>query len=176
MNKFSLYGILRRFNPMPTLGDIKGVVSVETAIIGSVLSVMALGIVDFSMAYSRQSQMANAVRAGVQFALVRRPSIGPSAETQESIISLQTIREAVIDSANFLESDPGTQDLSASVFCQCPDTQPVTCVSEPSVPLPCAQRRTFLQISLKQNYTPLFNYPLIPAEIPLEASNSIRLN
>lgn len=176
MSKSFLCGILGKFNPIPALRDIKGVVSVETAIVGSVLSILALGVVDFSMAFSRQSQMSNAVRAGVQFALVRRPSIGPSAETQESIISLQTIREAVIDSANFLESDPGTENLSASVFCQCPDAQPVSCVSEPSVPLPCTSRRTFLQISLRQNYTPMFNYPLIPAEIPLEASNSIRLN
>lgn len=176
MLKSFLCGIMRKFNPKRVLRDAKGVVSVETAIIGSVLSVMAIGVFDFSMAYSRQSQMSNAVRAGVQFALVRRPSIGPSAETQESIISLQTIREAVVASASFLESDPGTEDLSASVFCQCPDAQPVTCVSEPSVPLPCTQRRTFLEISLRQNYTPMFSYPIIPDEIPLEASNSIRLN
>lgn len=176
MTESILRGTIRKLNPARLLRDIKGVVSVETAIIGSVLSVMAIGVVDFSMAYSRQSQMSNAVRAGVQFALVRRPSIGPSAETQESIISLQTIREAVIDSASFLESDPGAENLTASVFCQCPDAQPVTCVSEPSVPLPCTQRRTFLEISLRQNYTPMFSYPIIPDEIPLEASNSIRLN
>ena len=158
------------------LRDRKGVVSVETAIIGSVISVLALGLVDFSMAFSRQSQMSNAVRAGVQFALVRRPSIGPSAEEQKSIMSLQTIRQTVIDSASFLSSDPGTEDLDASVFCQCPNEQPVTCVSEPSVPLACTERRTFLQITLRNDYTPIFNYPLIPETIPLEASNSVRLN
>jgi Flp pilus assembly protein TadG len=162
--------------PTSILRDIRGVVTVETAIIASVLSGLAIGIMDFSLAFSRQSEMSNAVRAGVQFALVRRPSIGPSADEQDSIISLQTIREAVINSADYLTSDPGTENLEASVFCQCPDSQPVTCVSEPDVPLACTQRRTFLQITLRNDYTPIFNYPLVPETIPLEASNSVRLN
>ena len=161
---------------LPSLNDRRGVISVETAIIGSVISILALGIVDFSLAYSRKSEMSNAVRASVQFALVRRPSIGPSAAAQESIISLQTIREAVIDSADFLTSDPGVEHLNASIFCQCPDGQSVTCVSEPGVPLACTQRRTFLQITLRNNYTPIFDYPLIPETIGLEAINSVRLN
>jgi len=160
----------------PVFSDNRGIVSVETAIIGSVISILALGVVDFSMAYSRKSEMTNAVRAGVQFALVRRPSIGPSADEQASIISLETIRQAVIDSADFLENDPGTDDLSASVFCLCPNEQPVTCVSQPDVPLACSERQTFLEISFRNNYTPIFDYPLIPNPISLEATNSVRLN
>lgn len=167
---------LSRVSPLPALRDRKGMASVELAIIGSVLSALAIGVVDFSLAYSRQSEMSNAVRAGVQFALVRRPSIGPSAEAQESIISLQTIREAVINSSGFLSADPGVEKLDASVFCQCPDASPVSCVSDPGVSLPCADRRTFLQITLKNDYTPIFNYPLVPEQIELQASNSVRLN
>ncbi len=163
-------------SPAPALRDERGVISVETAIIGIVLSGMAIGVTDFSLAFTRQSEMSNAVRAGVQFALVRRPSIGPSADEQDSIISLQTIRQAVINSSNFLDGDPGTDKLEATVFCQCPDSQPVACVSEAGTPLACAQRRTFLQITLRNDYTPIFNYPLVPETIPLEASNSVRLN
>jgi len=166
----------RSVSPAALLRDIRGVISIETAVMASVLSVVALGVFDFSMAYSRQSELSNAVRAGVQFALVRRPSIGPSADEQASIISLQTIREAVINSASYLDGDPGADKLTASVFCQCPDAQTVTCVSEPDVPLSCSPRRTFLQITLRSDYTPIFNYPLVPDTIPLEASNSIRLN
>ena len=169
----SLLNRMKRRNP---LKDRQGVVSVETAVIGAVISILALGVVDFSMAYSRKSEMANAVRAGVQFALVRRPSIGPSADEQESIISLQTIREAVIDSASFLTEDPGTEQLSASVICQCPNAQPVTCVSDPGVPLPCTERQTILEISFRNDYTPIFDYPLIPETISLQTTNSVRLN
>lgn len=167
---------LRTVSLQRLLRDSRGIISIETAVMASVISVLALGVFDFSMAYSRQSELSNAVRAGVQFALVRRPSIGPSADEQTSIISLQTIREAVINSASYLDGDPGADNLTASVFCQCPDQQAVTCVSEPDVPLACGQRRTFLQITLKSDYTPIFNYPLIPNPIALEASNSVRLN
>lgn len=172
--------LFKRTNPLRTclslLKDRRGIVSVETAVIASVLSGLAIGVVDFSLAFSRQSEMSNAVRAGVQFALVRRPSIGPSADEQESIISLQTIRQAVINSSGFLDSDPGTEKLDASVFCQCPNAQPVTCVSDPGVALACTDRRTFLQITLKNDYEPIFNYPLLPEKFELEASNSVRLN
>lgn len=168
--------VARRLPVIAVLRDRRGIISVETAVIGAVLSILALSVVDFSMAYSRQSEMSNAVRAGVQFALVRRPSIGPSAEEQESIISLQTIRQAVIDSASFLTDDPGTDEIDATVFCLCPNGSSVTCVSEPGVPLACNERQTFLQITFRNGYTPMFNYPLIPDTISLEATNSVRLN
>jgi Flp pilus assembly protein TadG len=153
-----------------------GVISIETALVGSVMAIMSLGVVDFSLAYTRMSEMSNAVRAGVQFALVRRPSIGPSAAAQESIISLETIRQAVINSSRYITVDPGPEMLQASVFCQFPDGSSVTCVSDPGVALACTDRRTFLQITLRDNYTPIFNYPLVPEQIPLMATNSVRLN
>lgn len=156
--------------------DRKGVISIEVAILVSVLSFMAVGTVDLALAFARQSEMSNAVRAGVQFALVRRPSIGPSADVQESIMSLETIRTAVIDSARYLTSDPGAESLSADVFCQCPDTTPVACVSEPGVPLPCSGKQTFLEVTLLNEYTPVLRFPGIPDSFQLTAQQSIRLN
>jgi len=156
--------------------DRKGVISIEVAILVSVLSLMAVGTVDLALAFARQSEMSNAVRAGVQFALVRRPSIGPSANEQDSIMSLETIRTAVIDSARYLTSDPGADALTADVFCQCPDTTPVVCVSEPGVPLPCSGKQTFLEVTLLNNYTPVLRFPGIPESFQLQAKQSIRLN
>lgn len=157
-------------------GDRRGVISIEVAILASVLSLLAVGVIDFSLAYARQSEMSNAVRAGVQFALVRRPSIGPSADEQESIISLQTIRQAVIDSATYLSEDPGEDALSATVFCQCPDAQPVACVSDSDAPLACIDRQAFLQVTLAGGYTPILRYPGLPENIELRAQQSIRLD
>ena len=167
---------VRRLSLRAILRDRQGVISVETAIIGMVFTVLAIGVVDFSMAYSRKSEMSNAVRAGIQFALVRRPSIGPSATTQTSLVSLETIRQAVIDSASFLQSDPGTEDLNATVVCECADGSSVECLSQASVPLACDDRQTILQITFRNGYTPMFNYPLVPDVIELEAKNSVRLN
>ena len=176
MSNSKLKRAFRFLSPVSMLRDRGGMVSLETAVFASLFSVLAIGVLDFSLAYTRQSEMSNAVRAGVQFALVRRPSIGPSASTEESIISLQNVRQAVINSSDYLTADPGVENLEATIFCQCPDAQPVTCVSDPGVPLACTKRLTFLQITLKSDYTPIFTYPLVPATIPLKATNSVRLN
>lgn len=156
--------------------DRRGVVTVELAILAVVLCFMAIGVLDFSLAYVRQSEMSNAVRAGTQFALVRRPSLGPSATEQQSIVSLSTIREAVINSANFLSADPGEEFLSAGVFCQCPDGEIVSCTTESGVASPCSDKQAFLEITLVDQYQPIFNYPAIPDSIRLVAQQSIRLN
>lgn len=178
MRKFQPLRLLRwrRRRAAALIRDRRGVVSVEIAIVVSVLSFLAIGVIDYSLAFARQSEMSNAVRAGVQFALVRRPSIGPSADEQESIISLQTIRQAVIDSARYLETDPGTDMLNAEVFCQCPDAQPVECVSQSGVPLSCTDRQTLLQITLVDQYSPIFRYPGLPEQFRLVAQQSVRLN
>lgn len=156
--------------------DRKGVVTVELAILATVLSLMAIGVLDFSLAYVRQSEMSNAVRAGTQFALVRRPSLGPSATEQDSIVSLATIRQAVVNSASFLQADPGEELLSAGVFCQCPDGLSVPCTTEAGVASPCSTKQTFLEITLVDQYRPIFSYPAIPETIRLVAQQSIRLN
>ena len=53
-----------------------GVVSVELAFIAPVLGFLILGLVDFGETISRKMQLANAVRAGTQYALVRKPVQG----------------------------------------------------------------------------------------------------
>jgi len=157
--------------------DCRGEATIETALLILALSMMIVGVLDFSMAFARKSEMSNAVRAGVQFALARRPSIGPSATTTDTIISLQNIRDAVVTSANFLTSDPGSPDLQVNLFCQCPDTTPVTCAPDPGVTLPCPVRETYMRITLHSVYNPIFHYPgIIDAALNLESTGSVRLN
>lgn len=163
---------LRRFRR-----DCRGEASIETALLVLVLSMMLVGVLDFSMAFARKSEMSNAVRAGVQFALARRPSIGPSADTNDTIISLQNIRDAVVTSASFLTSDPGSPDLDVNLFCQCPDTTPVTCAPSPGVTLPCSVRQTYMRIALRSVYDPILRYPgIIDSSLNLESTGSVRLN
>ena len=164
----------------PNLGafidDKTGVVTIELAILATVLSFLAIGVLDFSLAYVRQSEMSNAVRAGTQLALVRRPSLGPSATDQESIVSLATIREAVVNSANFLTEDPGEEVLTTGVFCQCPDGLSIPCTDETGTSPSCTGKQAFLEITLVDQYQPIFSYPALPENIRLVAQQSIRLN
>ena len=57
--------------------DKRGVLTFELAWIVAALSTISVAIIDLSLAYSRKADMTNAVRAGSQFALVRRPTLGP---------------------------------------------------------------------------------------------------
>jgi len=157
--------------------DSRGEATIETAMIVFALSLILLGVVDFSMAFSKKSEMSNAVRAGVQFALARHPSIGPSVTTSESLISIQQIRDAVVNSASFLSADPGSPALDVTLFCQCPDTTPVTCAPDPGVTLPCSTRRTYMQITLRTTYDPIIHYPgVLDTALNLESTGSVRLN
>ena len=89
---------------------------VEFAFYAAILSVMLIGVIDFGLAYAREMAMSNAVRAGTQFALARRPEIGPSADLTDALISLQDIRDSVVNASEFLDSDPGAGQLDVTVF------------------------------------------------------------
>lgn len=157
--------------------DCRGEATIETVMIVFALSILIAGSLDFSLAFARKSEMSNAVRAGVQFALARRPSIGPSVSDNESLISIQTIRNSVVNSASFLTVDPGAAQLDVNLFCQCPDTTPVTCAPDPGVTLPCTARNTYMQITLRSDYEPIFHIPgVIDATLNMESSGSVRLN
>lgn len=156
--------------------DRRGVLTFELAMVVSALSLISIGIIDLSLAFSRKAEMTNVVRAGTQFALVRKPSLGISATEQQELMSLAEIREAVVQSASFLETDPGSPELDITVFCECPDTTPVTCAADPGVPLPCQDRITLLNITLNNTYTPIMPYPGLPDSYDLTAIGTIRLN
>ena len=156
--------------------DRRGVLTFELAMIVSALSLISIGIIDLSLGYSRKADMENAVRAGTQFALVRRPSLGPEATSEEALLSLSELREIVVQSAKYLETDPGSADLDIAVFCECPDTTTVECTADPGVPLPCQDSVTLLSITLNHTYSPIMEYPGLPDSFSLTSVNTIRLN
>lgn len=156
--------------------DRRGVLTFELAMIVSAMALISVGIIDLSLAFSRKAEMVNAARAGTQFALVRRPSLGPEATEEESLLSLSELREVVVKSATFLDSDPGSPALDITVFCECPDATPVACMADPGVPLPCPDSVTLLTITLNHAYTPIMDFPGLPDSFALQTTNSIRLN
>ena len=120
--------------------------------------------------------MSNVIRAGTQFALVRKPSLGTSAFEQNELMSINEIRDAVVLSASFLETDPGSPELDVTVYCECIDTTPVACAADPGTPLPCQDRITFLNITLNNSYSTIMPYPGLPDAFNLTVGGTIRLN
>ena len=169
-----LHRILSRLSRFPENRD--GSITIEFALVASVLSVLVVGVVNMGLAYSEQMSISNAVRAGSQFALVRHPSLDPGAGAQQAIVSMQDIRDAVVQSADFLVSDPGSPDLDVCVFYECPGLAPTPCTATPGSTPGCTEWQTFVTISVNHLYQFLIPFPGFGSSIPLAATHTVRLN
>lgn len=145
----------------------KASVTVEGAMVAIVLGTLLLGVLDFGLAYRRQAQLENAVRAGTQYALVRRPQGG----------DVDPIRDAVFETAPFAEGTPGTA-LDVEFYCECPDGSSAQCSAPGGVSL-CSggvDRQSFVRVRLSENFDLMFVYPGVGTDIGLTAEGSVRLN
>lgn len=145
----------------------RGVITVEAAFVATILGALLLGVIDFGLAYKRHATLENAVRAGTQYALVRRPQQG----------DVDPIRDAVYKTAPFAEGTPGT-GLEVEFYCECPDGTSSQCSAAGGVPL-CSggvERYAFLRVRLSEDYTLLFAYPGVGGSVDLAAEGSVRLN
>lgn len=148
-------------------GCTRGSISIEGAFIATFLFVLLLGVIDFGLAFRQHSQLENAVRAGTQYATVRRPQQG----------DVEPIRDAVYQTAPFAEGTPGTS-LEVEFYCQCPDGTPSQCSAPGGVAL-CAggaERYSFLRVRLSENYELMLPYPGFADGVNLAAEGSVRLN
>ena len=145
----------------------RGSVSVEGAFVAISLFALLLGVIDFGLAFHRQSELENAVRAGTQYATVRRPQQG----------NVEPIRDAVYQAAPFAEGTPGTA-LEVEFYCECPDGTASQCSAPGGVAL-CAsgaERSSFLRVRLSETYELLLPYPGFGGALDLAAEGAVRLN
>lgn len=144
-----------------------GSITVEGALVAVFFFVLLLGVIDFGLAFRRHAELENAVRAGTQYAMVRRPQQG----------NVEPIRDAVYQTAPFAEGTPGT-DLDVEFYCECPDGTPSQCSAAGGVAL-CAggvERLAFLRIRLSEIYPLMLAYPGFGTDIDLAAEGAVRLN
>ncbi len=150
------YRAARRF-----LDATRGVVSVELAFIAPILGFLIVGLVDFGETINRKTQLANAVRAGTQYALVRKPVQG----------DLTQITQAVVNTAPPDQS--GTRSITTTFYCECPDGTTISCDTT------CAgeeERRSYITIALQEDYRTIFTYPGLGNPIRLYSEATVRLN
>lgn len=162
-----------------SLGDFRneerGVVIAEIAIGTIIMVALIMAVLDFGLAYTRKLEMMNASRAGTQLALVRHPSLDPSADEAEALTSINEIRAAVLNSATFLDSDPGEDGLSVWLSCACPDGTAIQCVPPYGMSHPCSDSRTYAHVKLDLQYEYMVPYPGIGESVRLVTENSVRL-
>src|SRR3546814_20412127 len=123
----------------------RGSVTVEGALVAVLLGVLLLGVIDFGLAFRRQSELANAVRAGTQFALVRRPQQG----------NVDPIRDAVYQTAPFVAGTAGT-GLEVEFYCECPAGTASQCSAPGGVALGSrgSEGHPFLPFRPRENLDP----------------------
>ncbi len=145
----------------------RGTVTIEGAFVATFMGVLLIGVIDFGLAYKRHAELENAVRAGTQYALVRRPQQG----------DVDPIRDAVWETAPFYEGAPGTS-LDVEFYCECPDGSPSQCSAPGGVAL-CSggvERYAYIRVLLSQDFDLLFAYPGVGTSVDLAAEGSVRLN
>jgi len=155
--------------------DRAGSVVVEFAFYAAMLTLMLIGVLDFGLAYAREMTMTNAVRAGTQFALARHPVVGPSADQSDALISVQQIRDAVVNATPFLSTDPGSTYLNVAVLCDCDDNTQVTCQSLQATPGACVVEAVYVQVELSYPYELTLTFPGMDPELTLETEHVIRI-
>lgn len=150
------------FALMPRLWrDRRGLATVELAVLAAALTLLAIGVIDYGQTLVRKTELANAVRAGAQYALIRKPIGGDMSE----------IRNAVAATAPADKND--SQTITAIPFCECPGAGTIDCS------LACAdgaERQFFVQITLQETFETLLPYPGIPNSFSLREETIVRLN
>ncbi len=145
-----------------------GSIATETALIMTVLSFMAVGVLDFGLAYTHNLQLANAARAGMQYAMVRKPIDGD----YSAIISAVNTAAPTVDDGN-------ARNITASMFCSCPDGTSINCTGTGGEDLTCPDgslRGSYLQITIAEDYDMFMSYPGIDDTLALSESVTVRLN
>ena len=145
-----------------------GSISVETALISTVLLSIGIGAVDFGMGLERKMDMANAIRAGMQYALVRKPVQGDTSAIEDAVMT------ALVPGT----SSSGTV-LTSQMACNCPDGTTMDCLGSSDQDLHCSdgsQRSAYLVLTLKEDYGLMWTYPVIGQTLTITETASVRLN
>jgi len=143
-------------------------ISVETALISTVLLLLAMGVFDFGGVYARKMELTNAVRAGMQYSLVRKPIAGDYSAI-----------EGAINTALSSHDRASAATVTVAMFCKCTDDTTSACLSAGGTNLVCSDgnlRSAYLQITLSETFDLLFYYPGIASSLQLRETANVRLN
>lgn len=140
--------------------DERGAVAVEWSLVALTLGMLMLGAFNFGTSALHKMQMVNAVRAGLQYAVVRKPIQGDTSQISDTVL-----KAAPPDLTD-------TRQLTITELCQCPDGSSVKCDGS------CAtgDTRTFISIRMNEKYDTLVNFPFTPHRLEFTSEGMVRLN
>lgn len=138
-----------------------GVSAIEFAFVAGILSMLLLGICDFGLGFWQQMQVANAARAGAEFAI-------------KNGYDTNNIQTAVTNATNLagIQANP-----PPSSSCGCPNA--TTGVTNATCGAACPDGSTagmYATVRAQVSYRTLFAWPGISNPMTLASSATVRLN
>lgn len=152
-----------------------GSIAVEFAFAASFMALLMMGVVDFGLAHSKQMAMHNAVRAGTQFALARRPALGPNVAAVDELISIQDIKDKVVEALPDIDTDPGEPALMVAVLCECASAVTVSCDDATVIDGTCIVEATLVQVDYSTTFELIFHIPGIGSQLELTSQHIVRM-
>ena len=141
--------------------DTSGLASIELALIIPFALLVAIGLVDYGVGVHRNMELANAARAGTQYAVIRKPIQGDTQEIEDAVNQAAPTKGAV------------HRTVDARLFCECPDGTEISC----STTYPGGEYRSaFVEVTVSEDYRTLLSYTIFENPIRLENRATVRLN
>jgi hypothetical protein len=147
----------------------EAVSSVEVAVVAPVLALFIVGMIDYGSVLTRQSAMANAVRAGAQYAVIDPPLDGDYVD----------VRDRVRDAAP-ARKDGLLQSPEIRLICECVgDPNPGTAGAEVACFADACgagvSELVYLNIRLQEQHPLIFTYPGFANPITVGSSTTVLL-
>lgn len=146
-----------------------GAATVELAMVIPMLMMMLVGAVDFGLVIHQKMQLAHAVRAGAQHALVSSP-LNKGGLDQTDLTAIET---AILDGIAW-DANP-TRNVTAALFCECTDGSVVACGGTGICPLD-NRKHQYISVTVEEDFETLFDYPAIGKSVHLKNDATFRLD
>jgi Flp pilus assembly protein TadG len=140
--------------------DEEGAIAVEWALVAGFLGLLILGAFNYGTAALHKMEMANAVRAGLQYAVVRKPIQG---DTSQIVNTVQTAAPT---------DKTGTRAVTVSMFCRCNDGSSSSCTGNCTSGDP----QTFISILMTEDYYSLIKLPFASQKMSFQINGTVQLN
>jgi Flp pilus assembly protein TadG len=134
----------------------RGSAILELAIAVPLLTMVLAGTMELGRAYYAAAEVANAARAGVQFAAINPANASNSAGMQQ----------AAKDDAMNVSGLTAT----ASKFCECSDGTSVDCTTGS-----CSGKRTYVKVATSVQFQTIGTYPGIPSPFTIGSQATMRV-
>ena len=141
--------------------DEKGTAAIEFGLVGTMLSLLLLGLIDFGMGYWEQMQVGNAARAGGQYAIFNGWSSAGITTAVTSATSLSAI----------------SATPAPAQSCGCPSASAgITAATCGSSCTGGGTAGTYVTVKAQASYSTIFPFPGIANPLTLTASMTVRIN